>query len=126
MIRFACPQCGARCKAPLKAVGRSASCKKCGGAVRVPGPAVPSPADTIRPTPQADAQPILVVPARPLPAAQEPPLPVIPVRRRPRYAWLVIILAATHRPTRDHRREPVCRRRGRFGVAYSAVGEAAR
>src|SRR5262249_45542953 len=51
MIRFDCPQCGKRCKAPVEAAGRRAKCSRCGASVLVPsGVAVlaTSPADPPR------------------------------------------------------------------------------
>jgi hypothetical protein len=42
MIRFACPVCSAVCAAPPEAVGKKASCPKCGQRLQVPAPRRPS------------------------------------------------------------------------------------
>ena len=36
VIRFTCPACGKRLKAPRAAAGRAATCRRCGAAVTVP------------------------------------------------------------------------------------------
>src|SRR5262245_17543483 len=52
MIRFDCPQCGKRCKAPVEAAGRRAKCSRCGASVLIPSSVAvlvaPSPADPPR------------------------------------------------------------------------------
>jgi hypothetical protein len=38
LIRFLCANCGKRCKAPVKAVGRKGSCPRCGQGLEIPAP----------------------------------------------------------------------------------------
>jgi hypothetical protein len=54
-IDFTCPTCGKRFKAKDEAAGRTASCKGCGGSVRIPGPESPAPEDKPSPEGQAGA-----------------------------------------------------------------------
>jgi DNA-directed RNA polymerase subunit RPC12/RpoP len=41
LVRFLCPQCGKRCKAPADAAGRRATCPRCGSRLEVPVPENP-------------------------------------------------------------------------------------
>src|SRR5437870_3903712 len=41
LVRFLCPHCGKRCKAPAGAAGRGSRCPRCGARLEVPTPENP-------------------------------------------------------------------------------------
>jgi hypothetical protein len=80
MIRFACPHCGGKCKAPFEAVGRRGRCMKCGASLSVPGPPVRTPDVTVRPAARVDDAPIMAEAIETVEPSRPPANPSIPVR----------------------------------------------
>lgn len=67
LVRFLCPGCGKRMKAPVKAAGRIGTCRKCSTRTLIPQP--------------TRAAPALVLPTPPAPAAtRSPAVPTVPVK----------------------------------------------